>query len=144
MSMKTAATARTSSTKSATVAPLRQVLKTDGLDHGDRVAVFLSQSLELPIAHLAAFRSGMVSIPLFALFGEDALEFAGRPGAQAVVTDDGGWHETGQDPRPSAGAAGRLRPRGRSVGRDQRRLAVARWTTSEEFATVDTRPTIRP
>src|ERR1700730_6453033 len=49
------------------------VLKADGLERGDRVAVFLSQSLELPIAHLAAFRSGMVSIPLFALFGEDAL-----------------------------------------------------------------------
>ena len=51
------------------------VLKADGLARGDRVAVFLSQSLELPIAHLAAFRSGMISIPLFALFGEDALEF---------------------------------------------------------------------
>ena len=32
------------------------VLKADGLVRGDRVAVFLSQSLELPIAHLAAFR----------------------------------------------------------------------------------------
>src|ERR1700732_1007395 len=48
------------------------VLKADGLPRGDRVAVFLSQSLELPIVHLAAFRSGLVSIPLFALFGEDA------------------------------------------------------------------------
>jgi acetyl-CoA synthetase len=45
------------------------VLKADGVARGDRVAVFLSQSLELPIAHLAAFRSGMISIPLFALFG---------------------------------------------------------------------------
>src|SRR6202011_2340785 len=51
------------------------VLKADGLARGDRGAVFLSQSLELPIAHLAAFRSGMISIPLFALFGDDALEF---------------------------------------------------------------------
>src|SRR5512137_2752882 len=34
------------------------VLKADGLARGDRVAVFLSQSLELPIVHLAAFRSG--------------------------------------------------------------------------------------
>ncbi len=51
------------------------VLKADGLVRGDRVAAFLSQSLELPVAHLAAFRSGLVSVPLFALFGEDALEF---------------------------------------------------------------------
>jgi acetyl-CoA synthetase len=70
------------------------VLKADGLAHGDRVAVFLSQSLELPIAHLAAFRSGLVSVPLFTLFGEDALEFRlGNCGAKAVVTDEGGWEK---------------------------------------------------
>src|SRR5882757_9113127 len=33
------------------------VLRADGLVRGDRVAVFLSQSLELPVAHMAAFRS---------------------------------------------------------------------------------------
>src|ERR1700688_4986083 len=68
------------------------VLKADGLALGDRVAVFLSQSLELPVAHLAAFRSGMVSIPLFALFGEDALEFRlSNSGARAIITEDTGW-----------------------------------------------------
>ena len=61
---------------------------------GDRVAVFLSQSLELPIAHLAAFRSGMISIPLFALFGEDALEFRlSNSEAKAIVTDESGWEK---------------------------------------------------
>src|SRR3954469_5549333 len=70
------------------------VLKGDGLVRGDRVAVFLSQSLELPIAHLAAFRSGLVSIPLFALFGEDALEFRlSNSGARAIVTDAGGYEK---------------------------------------------------
>src|SRR5258707_13338637 len=70
------------------------VLKADGLKRGDRVAVFLSQSLELPIAHLAAFRSGMISIPLFALFGEDALEFRlSNSGARAIITDEAGWEK---------------------------------------------------
>jgi acetyl-CoA synthetase len=70
------------------------VLRADGLVRGDRVAVFLSQSLELPIAHMAAFRSGMVSIPLFALFGEDALEFRlSNSGARAIVTDEAGWEK---------------------------------------------------
>ena len=70
------------------------VLKADGLVRGDRVAVFLSQSLELPIAHLAAFRSGMISIPLFALFGEDALEFRlSNSEAKAVITDAAGWEK---------------------------------------------------
>src|SRR6266576_7183568 len=64
------------------------VLKADGLVRGDRVAVFLSQSLELPIAHLAAFRAGLVSVPVVTLFGEDALEFRlANSGARAVVTD---------------------------------------------------------
>src|SRR5580693_338536 len=68
------------------------VLKADGLVRGDRVAVFLSQSLEVPVAHLAAFRSGMVSVPLFTLFGEDALEFRlSNSGARAIVTDQTGW-----------------------------------------------------
>src|SRR2546429_1706489 len=70
------------------------VLDADGVVRGDRVAVFLSQSLELPIAHLAAFRSGMISIPLFALFGEDALEFRlSNSEAKAIVTDEGGWEK---------------------------------------------------
>src|SRR6185312_3521128 len=70
------------------------VLKADGLVRCDRVAVFLSQSLELPIVHMAAFRSAMISIPLFALFGEDALEFRlSNSQARAVVTDEGGWEK---------------------------------------------------
>src|SRR5256886_5716239 len=70
------------------------VLQADDLARGDRVAVFLSQSLELPIAHLAAFRSGLVSVPLFTLFGEDALEFRlANSGARAVVTDEDGWEK---------------------------------------------------
>src|ERR1700754_3315380 len=70
------------------------VLKADGLVRGDRVAVFLSQSLELPVAHLAALRSGMISIPLFALFGEDALEFRlSNSGARAIITEEAGWEK---------------------------------------------------
>src|SRR4029453_11551439 len=70
------------------------VLKADRVARGDRVAVFLSQSLELPVAHLAAFRSGMISIPMFALFGEDALEFRlSNSEAKAIVTDETGWEK---------------------------------------------------
>ncbi len=70
------------------------VLVADGLTRGDRVALFLSQSLELPLAHLSAFRAGMISIPLFALFGEDALEFRlANSGAKAIVTDAIGWEK---------------------------------------------------
>ncbi|MGO4711492.1 acyl-CoA synthetase [Bradyrhizobium sp. 2TAF24] len=70
------------------------VLRADGLSRGDRVAVFLSQSVELPIVHLAAFRSALVSVPLFTLFGEDALAFRlANSGAKAVVTDQTGFEK---------------------------------------------------
>src|SRR3954464_15591545 len=89
------ATMRTSFDKVAEMSRrFANVLKADGLVRGDRVAVFLSQSLELPIAHFAAFRSGMISIPLFALFGEDWLEFRlSNSEAKAIVTDESGWEK---------------------------------------------------
>src|ERR1700733_11984881 len=39
-----------------------KVLVADGLKRGAGVAVFLWQSLELPIGHLAAYRAAMISI----------------------------------------------------------------------------------
>ncbi|MGZ5875303.1 MAG: acyl-CoA synthetase [Bradyrhizobium sp.] len=114
------------------------VLKADGLERGDRVAVFLSQSLELPIAHIAAFRSGLVSIPLFTLFGEDALAFRlSNSGAKAVVTDATGWEKLKK-------IRERL-PELRSVyliGDDAPAGTKPFWSSlkaaSAEFATVDT------
>ncbi len=59
-----------------------------GLQRGDRVAVLLAQSPEVLITHFAAHKAGMVTIPLFTLFGEEALEYRLRDsGARAVVTD---------------------------------------------------------
>ena len=64
------------------------VLARDGLVPGDRMAILLPQALETGVAHLAAWKSGLISIPLFTLFGEDALEFRlTDSGARAVVTD---------------------------------------------------------
>jgi len=53
--------------------------------------------------NLAAFRAGLVSVPLFTLFGEDALEFRlANSGAKAVVTDETGWEKLCENPRPPA------------------------------------------
>lgn len=67
---------------------LANVLVARGVRRGDRVGVLLSQSVEAAVAHVAAWKAGLVSIPLFTLFGEDALEFRlADSGARAVVTD---------------------------------------------------------
>ena len=62
-----------------------------GVVAGDRVGVLLSQSPLCAAAHIAAWRMGAISVPLFKLFGEDAL--ASRladSGAAVVVTDEPG------------------------------------------------------
>ena len=64
------------------------VLTARGLERGDRLAVLLPQTPETAIAHVAAFKAGLISVPLFTLFGEDALEFRlADSGAKALVTD---------------------------------------------------------
>lgn len=58
---------------------------------GDRVGVLLGQSPETLIAHLATWKRGGISIPLFSLFGPDALAFRlADSGTKAVVTDAAG------------------------------------------------------
>ncbi len=67
------------------------VLVAKGLAPGDRVAVFLPQAPETAIAHIATFKAGMISVPLFTLFGDEALEFRlTASGAKVLVTDLGG------------------------------------------------------
>jgi acetyl-CoA synthetase len=59
-----------------------------GVSKGDRVGVFLSQGAELALCHLACYRMGAVALPLFTLFGEEALEYRlANAEASAVVTD---------------------------------------------------------
>ncbi len=69
-------------------ARLANVLAARGVCRGDRVGVLLPQCPEAAVAHLAAYRMGAVAVPLFQLFGGDALEYRLRDsGAAALVTD---------------------------------------------------------
>ena len=67
---------------------LANVLKAHGVQRGDRVGVLMAQSPEVAISHVAAYRMGAVGVPLFALFGADAIEFRlSNSGAKAVILD---------------------------------------------------------
>lgn len=67
---------------------LANALAAKGIGRGDRVGVFLSQSAELTICHLAGYRMGAVVLPLFTLFGEEALEYRlSNADASALITD---------------------------------------------------------
>ncbi|MCW5745335.1 MAG: AMP-binding protein [Alphaproteobacteria bacterium] len=59
-----------------------------GVARGQRVGVFLSQSAELAVAHVACYGMGAVALPLFTLFGEEAVEYRlANAGACAIITD---------------------------------------------------------
>ncbi len=66
-------------------------LAAHGVGRGDRVGILLPQCAEALIAHLAAYRLGAIALPLFTLFGPDALAYRlNDSGAKAVVADRGG------------------------------------------------------
>lgn len=70
---------------------LANVLAASGVGRGDRVGILLPQSAATLIAHLAAYRLAAVALPLFALFGPDALEHRLHDSrAKVLVTDDAG------------------------------------------------------
>src|SRR5215813_7116513 len=52
---------------------LANALTAHGLQRGERVAVLLQQSPETAIAHIAIYKAGLIAVPLFVLFGEEAL-----------------------------------------------------------------------
>ena len=70
---------------------LANALAASGVGRGDRVAVMAGQSVQTGLAHLAVYKLGAVALPLFALFGADALEHRLRhSGASALITDSVG------------------------------------------------------
>lgn len=66
-------------------------MRTLGIERGDRVAILLPQCPQAAVAHIAAYKIGAIVVPLFTLFGRDALEFRlGNSAARLLVTDADG------------------------------------------------------
>ncbi|MBW1646141.1 MAG: AMP-binding protein, partial [Deltaproteobacteria bacterium] len=59
-----------------------------GVDVGDRVAILLPQRPETAVAHIAAYKIGAIAIPMFTLFGTDALQYRLRNSAARIVITD--------------------------------------------------------
>jgi len=64
-------------------------LKAHGIEPGDRFGIMLPQSPEAGISHIAVYKMGAVVIPLFTLFGTEALEYRlSNSRARGIVTDE--------------------------------------------------------
>jgi len=69
---------------------LAAALATRGVMRGGRVAVLMAQHPFVLVAHFAAMKLGAVSVPLFTLFGSDALRYRlADSGARAVIVELG-------------------------------------------------------
>ena len=75
------------------------VLTAHGLKRGDRLGILLPQAPETAIAHVAAYKAGLIAVPLFTLFGEDALDLAVKFGAFALVQFCAGFIDQRINPR---------------------------------------------
>ena len=58
------------------------------LEHNARVGIILGQCPETAISHMACFKSGKISIPLFNLFGKDALFYRLKNSKASLVICD--------------------------------------------------------
>ena len=67
---------------------LANLLRALGVQRGDRVAVLLPQAPETAIGHIAIYKMGAIAVPLFGLFGPEALQYRLKDsGAKAVLTN---------------------------------------------------------
>lgn len=67
------------------------LLRAHAVRRGDRVGILLPQAPETGYAHIAAYKLGAIAVPLFSLFGVDALHYRlADSGTKIVITDSVG------------------------------------------------------
>ncbi len=70
---------------------LANLLSDLNVQKGDRVAILLPQHPWTAIAHIAAWKIAAISIPMFTLFGEEALEYRlADSAAKVIITNSAG------------------------------------------------------
>ncbi|MGH1480282.1 MAG: acyl-CoA synthetase [Geminicoccales bacterium] len=70
---------------------LANSLRANNIQTGDRIGILLGQRVETLIAHLAIYKLGAIAVPLFSLFGPEALAFRlADSGMSALITDPEG------------------------------------------------------
>ena len=59
-----------------------------GVREGDRIGILLPQSLACAVSHIALYKMGAIVVPLFQLFGPDALSYRiCDSGIKSLITD---------------------------------------------------------
>jgi acyl-coenzyme A synthetase/AMP-(fatty) acid ligase len=56
-----------------------------GVERGDRIAILMSQSIETAIVHMSVYKTAGIAVPLFILFGPEALEYRLQDSGAKIV-----------------------------------------------------------
>ena len=116
---------------------LANLLRSLGIERGDRVAVLLPQAPETAVGHIAIYKLGAIAVPLFALFGPEALQYRlANSGAKAVITNQDGAAKLAEIRDSLPDLAHVLCIDGAAPG--CRDLAAALTDQAPDFAPVDT------
>ncbi len=100
---------------------LANVLRANGVERGDRVALMLPQTPEVAATHIAIYKLGAVVLPIATLFGPDALAYRlENSGAKALLTNAQGLAKLAEVRAQVSDLA--MRALGRRRGRWRRRL----------------------
>lgn len=71
---------------------LANSLTAQGAQVGDRIGIMLGQGIETAITHMAIYKIGAIAVPLFKLFGIDAIAHRAKNCAMSmVITDQEGF-----------------------------------------------------
>ena len=77
------------------------LLADHGIGRGDRVGILLPQAAETAYSHIAVYKLGGIAIPLFTLFGEEALAFRlpkARPSSPRSAGHSRRWSGSSRSP----------------------------------------------
>ncbi|MTI10821.1 acyl-CoA synthetase [Curvivirga aplysinae] len=67
---------------------LANALAAQGIEKGDRIGILLPQRPETVVSHIATYKSGCIAVPLFVLFGPEAIEYRAKAGGLKVIVTD--------------------------------------------------------
>ena len=120
---------------------LANALAAHGVARGDRVGILLPQAPETAVSHIAVYKMGGIAVPLFSLFGVEALEYRiGNCGAKVVVTDATGAAKIAQirDRLPDLKLVLRIDGADGNLGPDELDWHALVDAAPEDFTPVDT------
>ena len=67
---------------------LANMLRSAGVSQGSRIGILLPQSADTAVAHIATYKVAAIAVPLFTLFGPDALGFRLKDaGVETLITN---------------------------------------------------------